>query len=212
MRESFNGIEIDVTPTGDTRHWFMTLDSAAEGYGTTLDAVYKTLQRHGDEIRDGVERGGRIVQTLGGQQQVTVLYREGVIKLGFFVRSKRAAAFRQWATDLLVAHLDQHGLDLRDVLASIEGRFDRVDERFDSLQGEVDELRALIHVTLSDADEKEIRKLFKEVKEKTGMDGRSIAGHVRKTLGTSGVYNTPNLMQVKNVLRNLLGYGVKGSV
>jgi hypothetical protein len=83
-----------------------------------------------------------------------------------------------------------------------------VQEGFASIRGEVDELRELIHITLPDHEEKEIRALIREVKQTTGMDGRAIIGHVRGTLGTSGVYNVPNLAQVKNVLRNLLGRGV----
>jgi hypothetical protein len=83
---------------------------------------------------------------------------------------------------------------------------------FDSVQAEVDELRELIHVAISDSDEKETRELIRQVKKENGLDGRAVVGHVRKTLGTAGVYNTPNLLQVKNVLRNMLGKGVLGLV
>lgn len=83
---------------------------------------------------------------------------------------------------------------------------------FDSVQAEVDELRELIHITISDSDATEIRRLIQRVKKEKHLDGRAIVGHVRKTLGTAGVYNTPNLLQVKNVLRNMLGTGVLGVV
>lgn len=51
---------------------------------------------------------------------------------------------------------------------------------------------------------KETQVLIRKVRRETGVDGRSIVGHVRGTLGTSGIYNTANPQQVKNVLKNIL--------
>jgi len=95
----------------DERKWAMTIEEVAQGYGVDTSAIIKHLTRHVDELRNGIERGRTICHTLGGPQEKVVLYREGVIKLGMFIRSKKAVIFRQWATDLIVQHLDQNGVN-----------------------------------------------------------------------------------------------------
>ncbi len=119
--------------------------------------------------------------------------------------------------DVLFRHFMPAGGTNEELLGMISSlRTDQAETRaemvrgFQAIRGEMDELRELVHITLSDQDEKEIRALIQEVKAALGMDGRAIVGHVRATLGTSGVYNSMNLSQVKNVLRNLLGRGVLG--
>lgn len=87
--------------------WGMTVDEVAKGYGISPRTVQTHLTRHPDEIREGYERGTSICITPGGAQEKTVVYRDGVIKLGFFIRSDKAKLFRQWATDLLSAAMDQ---------------------------------------------------------------------------------------------------------
>lgn len=100
------GVALEASPTGDDRQWFLTIDQVAEGYGVARNTIFTHLKEHADEIRDGIEKGVGITDTPGGTQKKTVLYREGVIKLGFFVRSERAKQFRQAATDLIVQLLD----------------------------------------------------------------------------------------------------------
>ena len=209
----FNEVELEVTPTGDHRQWFMTADEVARGYGVARNTVMTHLAQHATELRDGIERGVGIADTLGGPQEVTTLYRDGVIKMGFFIRSRKSADFRQWATNVVMLHMDGQNADVKNMLVSMQGhmdnRFSALESRMDEIQGEVDELRALVNMTLSDTDEKEIRELLAKVKAKTGMDGRAIVGNVRATIGSSGIYNTPNLALVKNVLRNMLGFGIQ---
>lgn len=90
MKFEFQDVSIEVTPTNDSRRWYMTLEETAMAYGVADSSVRSTLHRHPDEIREGVEKGVAFCNTLGGKQQVGVLYREGVIKLGFFMRGERA--------------------------------------------------------------------------------------------------------------------------
>lgn len=80
------------------------------------------------------------------------------------------------------------------------------------IRGEIDELKELVHIMLTDTEEREVRDLIKEVKKARNLDGRTIVGHVRRTLGSSGVYNASDLRQVINTLRNMLGKGIFGSV
>ena len=115
----FGNTELNVIETGDSKQWCMTIDEVAKGYDVGRTAIMNHLTNHQDEIREGVERGVSICDTLGGSQQLTVIYREGVIKLGFFIRSKQAATFRQWATNLVVQHLEHNGTDMSQLLGAI---------------------------------------------------------------------------------------------
>jgi prophage antirepressor-like protein len=233
MEKEFNGVTLSVIETGDNRQWSMTVEEAAKGYGVTSKTVRNHISNHCDEIRDGIERGTQTLGTLGGEQKHTVLYREGVIKLGFFIKSKSAAIFRQWATNLVVQHLDNKGMDIGQVLDAIGNLKENIAEVQRGLSGEIvgvhkelsgaiagvkvecrvmrddlDEVRELLHLYISDSDEKAIREIMKKVKEKTGLDGRAIVGNVRKSLNLASIYDPPHVRQVINALNNMLGSGL----
>jgi prophage antirepressor-like protein len=129
MHLEFNGQALSVTPTEDHRQWYMTVDEVAQGYGVGRNTIMMHLKNHADELRDGIEKGVNIVDTPGGPQEKTVLFRDGVIKLGFFIRSDNAAAFRQWATDVITGHLDDRGIGLGRFAQMIESRFEAIDGR-----------------------------------------------------------------------------------
>ena len=135
MLQKFNEIEVAVHPTNDQKEWWMTVEDAANGYGVGRDTIMKHLANHSDEIRDGIERGVTNIHTLGGHQKAVTIYKAGVVKLGFFIRSKNAAAFRQWATDLIVAVMDKQGIDMKELLA----RFDQQDKHIMGLRTEQDQ-------------------------------------------------------------------------
>jgi hypothetical protein len=100
-------VDLPIAIVDGERQWSMTVEDVARGYGVDRTAIVKILTRHADEIRDGIERGVTICHTPGGTQKKTVIYREGVIKLGFFVRSERAKEFRQAATDYLTREVER---------------------------------------------------------------------------------------------------------
>ena len=140
-----------------------------------------------------------------------MIYREGVIKLGFFIRSKQAAAFRQWATDVIVDHMDEKGITLESVFSAIndlKSDFGRLERTVGQQRDEIDELKAMLECVLDKKEENELRALIQEVKKAKSMDGRAIVGHVKKTLGVHTPYEKTSLAQAKNVLRNMLGRGV----
>lgn len=208
-------ISSKIVPTGDSKQWYMTVEDVAQGYGVDRTAVMQHLNRHADELRDGIEKGVTNSDTLGGPQQKTVLYREGVIKLGFFIRSPQAKAFRQWATNLVIQHMDERGMSMQDLFVQMREQFVRMDERFDRLdriidrqQDEIDELRAIIEGTMSEDQEKKLQALIREVSVAKGMDGRAVLGHLRKTLGCHTPYEKTTLPRAMNLLNNLLGRGL----
>lgn len=129
-------------------------------------------------------------------------------------------AYQRECTEVLFQHFMPRGVtDLSPLMERLTGMEARFDEKFQNFervvsrqQDEIDELKATLQLLLTDTDEKEIRELLRQVKKVTGQDGRSIVGHIRKILGSSGIYATNQVPQVKNLLRNMLGKGILGVV
>jgi hypothetical protein len=173
-QENFNGVLLAIRETMDRKGWGMTIDEVAKGYGVIPSTIRMHLKNHMDEIRDGIERAAvnitdrsssGVVQT----RAVTLIYKEGIIKLGYFIRSKQAAAFRQWATNLIVAAMDNEGIGMKELFEKMEStmneKFDRVENRMNSrfervemvctgLRDEVDELKEMLDMLISDSDAK----------------------------------------------------------
>jgi hypothetical protein len=198
----FNGIPLNVVPTGDARKWYMSVEQTAEAYGRTRTTIMEHLRIHADELREGVERGVGISDTLGGAQSTTILYREGVIKLGFFIRSPQAVVFRQFATDLIVQHLKDTNQDspsaFQTLLESMTSGFKDLNSRFDEL--------ACITETVFGDDKGEIQKLVKQVAEVYRVDGRTVWGWIQSDCDV-GSYKK-QATKVKNYLLVKLGKGV----
>jgi hypothetical protein len=74
---------------------------------------------------------------------------------------------------------------------------------------EIDELMAMVNFVYNDKDEEEVRALIRRIKKELKMDGRAIVGHVRKTLNVGSVYKAVDMGAVKNVLKNMLGEGLR---
>jgi prophage antirepressor-like protein len=219
MKFEFQDISIEVTPTNDHRRWYMTVEDVAVAYGRTRNCIMNHLREHADELREGIEKGVSFSYTLGGPQEVTILYRDGVIKMGMFVRSQRAKAFRQFATDIVVEYLDREelgeGPSLARMMDQINDRFSRTEQSLQDvkdicrgLRDEVDELRATLNLLISEDDEKTIRTLIVRIKDKFNCDGRTVVGKVRSTLNMASIYETPDTRKVINTLRNILGEGL----
>ena len=228
MLQKFNNTEIAVHATNDIKQWYMTVEEVAKGYGVTRNCIMNHLREHSDEIREEVEVAGVSIPYTSSNgvtqgRHTTVIYREGVIKLGFFVRSKQAAMFRQWATDLMMEIMDRNSVTLSDIMERLnqreqrfdsiiemtEARFDRVEDVCKGLRDEIDELKETLRTVFTDNETKTIRSLIREVKETTGMDGRAVTGQIRATLNVSCIYNVPYGRQIINVLNNMLGKGIK---
>jgi prophage antirepressor-like protein len=212
MELGYQDRSIEVVPTGDARGWYMTVDEVAKGYGVARNTVMTHLRDHADELRQGVERDAvGITDSIGRLQEKPILYRDGVIKLGFFIRSREAAAFRQWATNIIVDHMQKTGITMDEVFSTIQemsGQIKRMDAKLDRHQDEIEELRTLLGMVLNKDEETELRKLVREVKATLGLDGRAIVGHVRKSLGVSTPYKPATYALAKNVLNVMLGRGL----
>jgi hypothetical protein len=105
----FQGIELHVMP--DSAHgWLLSTQEVADGYGISRSTLQDHKRNHADELVEGkhwitvpivesIPEGGVEVTNT---PTATLWTRRGVVRLGFFIRSRRAKLFRDWAEDLIV--------------------------------------------------------------------------------------------------------------
>lgn len=98
------GLTVTVIP--NTNHEFlMSTDDVANGYGTSDYAVRKAKIRHENELIEGkhfVTAG-----TICPSDPHNKIYwtKRGVVRLGFFIKSKISQQFRDWAEELVIEKL-----------------------------------------------------------------------------------------------------------
>lgn len=103
---SIDGVELTLTP--DACHeYLMTTEQVAVGYDVTPDNIRKHKETKSDELVEGKHWVVSNTHTLGGSQLATLWTKRGIVRLGFFIRSKRARLFRDLAEDLVIEKLDQ---------------------------------------------------------------------------------------------------------
>ena len=215
MLVQFGSEQYEVVPTHDLRQWYMTVLEVARAYGVDRTTISYHLREHAAELRDGIEVGSIVGNPNNGPREYgsTILFREGVIKLGFFVRSQQAAAFRQFATDLIVQHLEQQGVLTADQFAAFvaqqNSRFDRIEQVAGGLRQEVDELKDLLNLFLTDNEREQIQYEINLTKVALQMDGRAVIGKIKSTLNTNSVYGVGRTKEIVNFLRNMRGEGLR---
>ena len=160
-------------------------------YGVTRSCIMNHLKEHSDDIRYGIEVSAVSIADTSSKgvtqnRRKTIIYREGVIKLGYFIRSVKAAAFRQWSTDLTVAFLDNKSMDMTELLDKLDDRINKrfdsfeqefgatraaQNQRFDKIEGvcrgfrdEIDELREMLNIMFTDDETEVVRSLIRESK------------------------------------------------
>jgi len=97
------GVTVKVLP--NTQHeYLMTTKEVATGYGVTKYSVFKTLDRHVDELIEGKHfvKGVYVLSTPTIQPNSILWIKKGIVRLGFFIRSERAKLFRDWAEELII--------------------------------------------------------------------------------------------------------------
>lgn len=100
-----DGQEVIVTP--DPAHEFVaTTEQVALGYGVSVEAIRSLKTRRGEELLEGKHWAVADRNTPGGVQALTLWTKRGIVRLGFFIRSKRARLFRDMAEDLVIAALE----------------------------------------------------------------------------------------------------------
>jgi prophage antirepressor-like protein len=206
---TFNDKTIDVHPTQDARQWFMTVEEVARAYGVERHVILNALRRHSDELREEHEKGVTNCYTLGGSQETRVIYREGVIKIGFFIRGERAKAFRQFATTLVVQHLDRSGSNSAEGYERLLSKFERMEAKMESnmrgmesnLSHKLDDLVCGSKTAYGD-DQDQIHGLVAAVAEGYGVDGRTVWGWIQTECDVAS-YKKQNV-KIINFLRSKL--------
>lgn len=87
--------------------FLLTTQDVARGYGVAVSSIRSQKSFHRDELREGVHfvKGVGISNDLDKNRQPNQVYwtKAGVIRLGFFISSDRAKAFRDWAEGLILS-------------------------------------------------------------------------------------------------------------
>ena len=104
-----DGQEVIVTP--DPAHEFTaTTEQVALGYGVSADVIRKHKERQAEELTEGKHFLSSVTNSHAqpgrGAQTLTLWTKRGIVRLGFFIRSKRARLFRDMAEDLVIAALE----------------------------------------------------------------------------------------------------------
>jgi hypothetical protein len=87
--------------------WLMESTLVAEGYGINDSSLRSTKSRHESELIEDKHYLMLQIATSGQNRNQTFWTKRGVIRLGFFIKSKRAKLFRDWAEDLIINHLEK---------------------------------------------------------------------------------------------------------
>ena len=98
-----NDIEIEVQP--DSEHeWLLSSKDVAEGYGLSEGGLRSAKSKHSDEFEEGKHFiGVANGNTVGnGGSKKTMWTKRGVVRLGFFIKTPMAKAFRDWAEDYII--------------------------------------------------------------------------------------------------------------
>jgi len=118
MQITFNDTPLNLVP--DTQHEFLLSNKeVALAYGIKLDQLTQAKRNHPDALIEGKHYVRIATQTAGGKQKVIHWTKRGIVRLGFFIKSKEAAKFRDWAEDYIVNDIVNSNTDEIDDLKKI---------------------------------------------------------------------------------------------
>lgn len=110
------GLSVTILP--DSQHEFlMTTQEVANGYGVSEANIRKHKQVNSDEFIEGKHFLACVSNTHAGCKsdnyealppvKHTLWTKRGIVRLGFFIKSKQAKVFRDWAEDLIINKLSR---------------------------------------------------------------------------------------------------------
>ena len=95
---SFSGINLQVVESSD--HVFLlSSKDVASGYGVSESVIRSHRQNQSDELIEGKHF---IIDRSYKNTPKTYWTKKGIVRLGFFIKSKQAKAFRDWAEDYII--------------------------------------------------------------------------------------------------------------
>lgn len=100
-----DGLTVTVLPNSN-HEFLMPTKEVANGYGVGLTAIREHRRSYSSEFFEGKHfvKGVSISDTLpkGSQPHQIFWTKRGIVRLGFFIKSRQAKLFRDWAEDLVI--------------------------------------------------------------------------------------------------------------
>lgn len=100
------GLTVSILPN-PTHQFLMTSKEAAIGYGCTEYAIRHIKSSHSSELIEGKHFLTAVRISHSEPNNKVYWTKRGVVRLGFFIKSKNAKLFRDWAEDLIIDKLLQ---------------------------------------------------------------------------------------------------------
>lgn len=92
---------VEVQPNVE-HEWLLSSKDVAEGYGLSEVGLRTSKSRYSDELIEGVHWVSLQNATKLGGRPSTYWTKEGVVMLGFFIKTPTAKEFRRWASNFIV--------------------------------------------------------------------------------------------------------------
>lgn len=90
---------VEVQPNSE-HEWLLSSKDVAEGYGLSASGLRSTKERYSDELEEGKHY---IMKPSQKGTPSTYWTKEGVVMLGFFIKTPTAKEFRRWASNYIVS-------------------------------------------------------------------------------------------------------------
>ena len=103
------GLAVQIIPNSN-HEFLMNSKQVANGYATSEYSIRRHKLEHADELIEGKHylKGVSISHTLPNAQPHQIFWtKRGIVRLGFFIKSKNAKLFRDWAEDLIINKLGE---------------------------------------------------------------------------------------------------------
>lgn len=106
-------VVVEVQPHSE-HEWLLSSKDVAEGYGLSASGLRSTKDRYSDELEEGKHY---IFKPSQKGTPSTYWTKEGVVMLGFFIKTPTAKEFRRWASNYIVSKQAEHFINVtnRDV-------------------------------------------------------------------------------------------------
>lgn len=102
------GLTVTILPSSD-HEFLIPTNQVAKGYGVSEYNIRRHKLEHAAELQEGKHflSGVSIPHAAHkGSSKGTLWTKRGVVRLGFFIKSKQAIMFRDWAEDLIIERLN----------------------------------------------------------------------------------------------------------
>lgn len=140
MLITFENVELNVVENKQ-HEWLLSTVLVAKGYGVSVDAILKHKQRRHGELIEG-KHFLRGVDNLSTQQDQVFWTKRGVVRLGFFIKSKQAVHFRDFAEDLVIDKMESQPLSQLQILQQSVQMLVEQERRLESVEHDVKLIKA----------------------------------------------------------------------